>query len=335
MADNPQRVARMAVSTAQKARHLLIKPRPRLARFLMVSLGVHLLAGLVNYFLPEKVIEKSLTKPVKVRFLPPEPKTQNVPTFVEAPEPKKREIPETDKLISRLSSKAHSNVRPKNQKVQKNHRTTIPKSVSVGSKMRRLSSEKSKPSKERIPIKKKKKVPKRKMPKLKTAETRITRPESKKIEPLTAREKTPNSLGVLAMLESLDASKYASSDNNLLDIDDDEPVSLDTRETKYADYFSRIKFQIEKIWTYPLEAARRGISGEITLKFKLSKEGNLVGVRMVDSSGTEVLDRAALQAVKGAAPYYPFPPEITKDKITILATFVYSPTYGNNVYSYR
>ena len=138
------------------------------------------------------------------------------------------------------------------------------------------------------------------------------------------------------MLDSLDASKYMSLDDDLLDFGDDaEPISLDTKETKYADYFSRIKFQIEKVWTYPLEAARRGISGEITLKFKLSRRGNLVGIRMVDGSGTEVLDRAALQAVKRAAPYYPFPPEITKNKITILATFVYSPTYGNNVNSYR
>ena len=150
-----------------------------------------------------------------------------------------------------------------------------------------------------------------------------------------SREKRPDpSIGAMAMLNGLNVDKYASVDNNQME-DDDEPISLDTKETKYADYFARIKFQIEQVWAYPLEAARRGISGQITLKFKLSREGNLVGIRLVNSSGTRTLDEAALQAVKQAAPYYPFPPNINKAKITILATFIYSPSYRDNFYSYQ
>ena len=139
------------------------------------------------------------------------------------------------------------------------------------------------------------------------------------------------SIGVMAMLNKLDADKYASLETGTIE-DDDEAISLNTKETKYADYFARVKFQIEQVWTYPMEAARHGVSGQSTLKFKLSREGNLVGVRLVESSGTSTLDEAALKAVKKASPYYPFPPNFQKDSITILATFIYSPTYSNSMY---
>ena len=334
MVEKSRKTVRMTVSSALKARRLPIKSRPRLAQFLLISLGLHLLAGLIHYLIPEKVIEKVLTKPIKVRFLPLEPKMPKEPTFIQDPGLGKKEAPKTDRLISHFDSKAHSNVKSKEKNVYKDRKEMIPKSAEVRSEKKGLSSEKSKPVKKRIPLKTKKQVPKKKMPELKIAKLESTQPKGKRTEPRLP-SKVLNPIGVLAMLENLDTSKYASLGNGLLDVDDDELISLGTKEVKYADYFSRIKLQIEQVWTYPLEAARRGISGEITLKFKLSNGGDLVGVRMVTSSGTKVLDRAALQAVKKAAPYYPFPPEINKEKITILATFIYRPTYSNTVSSYR
>ncbi|MEC7785972.1 MAG: energy transducer TonB, partial [Nitrospinota bacterium] len=78
-------------------------------------------------------------------------------------------------------------------------------------------------------------------------------------------------------------------------------------------------------WVYPFDAARRGIIGDLSLTFRISKDGNLIGVQLVDQSGYEILDLAALKAVKEAAPFYPFPENIKRQKITILANFVYSP----------
>lgn len=67
------------------------------------------------------------------------------------------------------------------------------------------------------------------------------------------------------------------------------------------------------------------ISGDLSLTFRISKDGNLMGVRLVEQSGHEILDVAALKAVKEAAPFYPFPKNIQRDKLTILANFVYTP----------
>lgn len=109
------------------------------------------------------------------------------------------------------------------------------------------------------------------------------------------------------------------------DSDDDELVSLDTTDVKYASYFARIKHAIERVWIYPSDALQRGIGGDVSLKFRISKDGNLMGVHLVDKSGYEILDVAALKAVKEAAPFYPFPKNIQREKVSILANFVFAP----------
>ena len=147
-----------------------------------------------------------------------------------------------------------------------------------------------------------------------------------KIKPLSRKKAGVGS--TLALLDGFDAEQFASLDtDSMKDSDDDELVSLDTTEVKYASYFARIKHQIERVWIYPSDAAQRGISGDLSLKFRISKDGNLMGVYLIDKSGFEILDVAALKAVKEAAPFYPFPKNIQREKISILANFVYTPNF--------
>ena len=136
-----------------------------------------------------------------------------------------------------------------------------------------------------------------------------------------------DSKGTLAMLDGLNQEKYAPQNPQVEEkegLDDDEPISLDTKEVKYASYFGRIKQQIQRVWVYPSQGIKRTLSGELTLKFEISKDGNLLSLRLINSSGSNILDANAVKAVRGAAPYYPFPITITKKKLSILATFVYN-----------
>jgi len=136
-----------------------------------------------------------------------------------------------------------------------------------------------------------------------------------------------DSKGTLAMLDGLNPEKYAPQNpqaEEKEELNDDEPISLDTREAKYASYFSRIKQQIQRVWVYPSQGTKRTLSGELTLKFEISKDGNLLSLRLINSSGSNILDANAVKAVRGAAPYYPFPITINKKKLSILATFVYN-----------
>ena len=131
----------------------------------------------------------------------------------------------------------------------------------------------------------------------------------------------------LSMLDGLHPEKYASQNLPIEErgvLDSDEPIPLDTKEKKYVSYFGRIKQQIQRAWIYPTQGTKKRLSGEVTLRFEISKEGNLLDLRLINTSGIDVLDINAIKAVKNAAPYYPFPKTISKKKLSILATFVYS-----------
>ena len=131
----------------------------------------------------------------------------------------------------------------------------------------------------------------------------------------------------LSMLDGLNPEKYASHDPQVETTEapsNDEPIPLDTKEEKYVSYFSRIKQQIQRVWVYPAQGTKRKLSGEVSLKFEISRDGNLLSLRLVNTSGFDILDINATKAVKEAAPYYPFPATISKKKLSILATFIYS-----------
>ncbi len=60
--------------------------------------------------------------------------------------------------------------------------------------------------------------------------------------------------------------------------------------------------KIEAAKKYPRNAQRRGIEGKAMVRFKISPNGSVDAVEILESSGSEVLDRASLQTVRDAAP---------------------------------
>jgi protein TonB len=149
-----------------------------------------------------------------------------------------------------------------------------------------------------------------------------------KLNTLPPQSSISDSQRALAMLDDLNLEKYAQKKikaPNEEYLDDNKPIPLDTKEAKYVSYFNRIKQQIQLVWIYPIQASEKKISGQLTLKFEISRDGNLLNVNLTNSSGFNILDVAAIKSVKEAAPYYPFPMTIKKKKLSILATFVYNP----------
>ncbi len=249
--------------------------------------------------------------------------------IVDAPQPPvKSEKPKREELLAKFDSRSHSNQKKTPENIYKRKKTAVPKSKGAlaktgSSTTQRKKTVQKKVSKSQSHLKPRKRpLPESDIGKFKT----ITPDKAQKLEPSSMQKAGSGS--TLALLDGFDAEQFASLDTSSLeDADDDEPVSLDTTEVKYASYFARIKHQIERVWIYPSEAAQKGISGDLTVTFRISKDGNLMGVRLVDQSGYEILDVAALKAVKEAAPFYPFPKNINREKISILANFVYTPSF--------
>lgn len=55
--------------------------------------------------------------------------------------------------------------------------------------------------------------------------------------------------------------------------------------------------------TYPAQAVKRGIEGHVTVRVELDGAGNLLSANVVSSSGSGILEQAALRAVERATPY--------------------------------
>ncbi|MEI6093080.1 MAG: energy transducer TonB [bacterium] len=77
---------------------------------------------------------------------------------------------------------------------------------------------------------------------------------------------------------------------------------------------------IEKIHShkhYPIYAQKKGITGVVTLRFTLKKDGSIKGnIEKVKLSGNNILDEAGVKTVENAAPFPPFPNDIKEQELT-------------------
>lgn len=74
-----------------------------------------------------------------------------------------------------------------------------------------------------------------------------------------------------------------------------------------AAYKAHIRQKIDAHKHYPKLARRMGEEGRVVVEFSLDASGAVSSVRIKQSSGSARLDEAALQAVRDAAPFPPFP----------------------------
>lgn len=72
-------------------------------------------------------------------------------------------------------------------------------------------------------------------------------------------------------------------------------------------HFLYIKEKIQKQIVYPRIARRRGIQGKTVISFVIQADGSVKDLKIVESSGYDILDRNAIKTVKRAAPF-PKPP---------------------------
>ena len=96
-------------------------------------------------------------------------------------------------------------------------------------------------------------------------------------------------------------------------------TTVSARAADEATYLLNWKQRIEAIGNqnYPLEAKRRRLYGDLRLLVSLRPDGGVAEIRILQSSGQQVLDDAAKQIVLLAAPYDPFPPSL-RERIDVL-----------------
>lgn len=102
-------------------------------------------------------------------------------------------------------------------------------------------------------------------------------------------------------------------------------TSLSTKATVDAFYLNSWRRKIETVGNlnYPEEARRRKLYGSLRLLVSILPGGKLKAVEILQTSGFQVLDDAAIRIVKLAAPFAPFPDELrqTTDVLEIIRTW--------------
>lgn len=88
-------------------------------------------------------------------------------------------------------------------------------------------------------------------------------------------------------------------------------------------YLETIRKKIENNKKYPLSAMNYNIEGRSGVKFNILIDGKLEDVKIIDSSGSEILDQAALDSVYSSAPFPPIPPNIDLERIEVVVYIVF------------
>ena len=86
------------------------------------------------------------------------------------------------------------------------------------------------------------------------------------------------------------------------------------------EYFSKVTQKTRTNWHIPRGQEEK----KVTILYKIAKNGDLLDVKVIKSSGSAKADKSALEAVKKSAPFKPLPEQYTGNNLEIQYTFGYN-----------
>lgn len=102
-------------------------------------------------------------------------------------------------------------------------------------------------------------------------------------------------------------------------------TSVSAKRAADAAYLNAWAIKVESVGNdnFPKAAINQKITGSLRLQSTINWDGRLLNAEILSSSGHGILDNAALQIIRQAAPFIPLPPELRKeiDQIVIIRTW--------------
>jgi TonB family protein len=95
--------------------------------------------------------------------------------------------------------------------------------------------------------------------------------------------------------------------------------TISTTQDNNAAYIALIQDYLEDYGNkhYPIQLQDNNLRGKLQLLVAINSNGQLVDVKIQKSSGNQLLDETAKNLVKTAAPFQPFPEELSKSLTTL------------------
>ncbi len=117
----------------------------------------------------------------------------------------------------------------------------------------------------------------------------------------TAQHTDPD-VGPVESLSRVRSVDVPSADTSLAGVSTSAAAAAAGFMTR-KDFLQLVKMRIEAMKTYPDQARKRNQQGVVVIEFELEKGGRIRAANVRKSSGVDLLDQAAVQAVHKAAPF--------------------------------
>ncbi|HVN71840.1 MAG TPA: energy transducer TonB [Desulfomonilia bacterium] len=99
-------------------------------------------------------------------------------------------------------------------------------------------------------------------------------------------------------------------------------MSFETKRRVGAGYLDLLGAKINHVWKYPNNAIQLGKQGKVSITFILNGNGEIINIRILNSSGSSILDNASIAAIRQASPFGPLPKD-SDNPLPITGHFLY------------
>lgn len=121
-------------------------------------------------------------------------------------------------------------------------------------------------------------------------------------------------------------SDTTSPNNNLADNSNSavsssaNTVNNTQSEPDFKPFMKNLQEKIKRNWNPPqVNSAQK-----VVVKMKIAKDGQLLSVNIIKSSGVQIVDNAAMYAVRASAPFNPLPADCKEPSVDVEFTFDYN-----------
>lgn len=100
------------------------------------------------------------------------------------------------------------------------------------------------------------------------------------------------------------------------------PLFFDPQGADFTQWYNQFKNEVYRNWIVP-QPALMGFRGHVDIEFTVQRDGSLTNMKVLKSTGTPALDRAAQNALLGSR-FLPLPNDFSPPNVSMQVTFFYN-----------
>ena len=102
-------------------------------------------------------------------------------------------------------------------------------------------------------------------------------------------------------------------------------ILSDTQGVDFGPYLQRLLQEVKEHWYELIPESAEMKKGKLALEFAISKDGHVMGLKLVQSSGDTALDRPAWGSITGSNPFPALPAEFNGPYLSLRFRYYYNP----------